>query len=120
MLYGTASMALTSSYVELTTSSSWASSSLSSSYAINSTPIRSGIVSGSEFGASISGVLTASISFTRPFQSELYSVSVTADESPRIWLATNRSNSGFVINSGESGGISGIVMWQAIYVGEYN
>lgn len=112
----TASYAVSTSFANVVSSSY----SETSSYVWGASPIKAGILSGSVFGASFNGDLTASVNFIRPFSSNLYSISITADMSPRIWLAVSRSINGFIIDSGDSNTIVGDVMWQAIYIGEYN
>lgn len=101
-----------------------ASYSITASYALNAgggnIPIKSGIVSGSIFGMSSLGTLTSSVSFTTPFNDNMYTVGIFGEISARIWLSLSKSAAGFIIDSGDSRTINGTVMWQAIYVGEYN
>ena len=110
-----------SPWADYARSSSWASSSISSSrsitasYASGVPTIKSGIVSGSAFSGSSR---TSSVSFTKPFPNNNYSITVTGDNS-RTWTISNRVSGSFTINTNSAQVLSGSVYWQAITVGEF-
>ena len=97
-------------------SASWASSSLSSSYASGIPTIKSGIVAGATF--STTNPRTASIVFAKPFLDNNYSVTVTG-ESSRTWTIQSKVSGSFVINSNNGGAIANNTFWHAIATGEY-
>jgi hypothetical protein len=122
-----ASYALTSSYdIQLQISDSWASSSLSASVAVSAsfattasyvlsasyvnsaTHVEFGIISGSDF---VGAPLIYNIFYTKLFPNTIYTVSIIGDEA-RIWSTTNRSVSGFTINSNSNAALTEMVMWR--------
>jgi hypothetical protein len=111
----TASYAITSSYeMEVEISSSWASASISSSYALSSsytrptTHVEWGIISGSDF---VGNPKIYNISYSLAFPNTIYIVSIIGDE-PRAWSTANRSPDGFSINSNSNAPLAEMVMWR--------
>ena len=87
-LYGTASFALTASYVDT---------------------LKAGSGSAASFGGS---PLTASITFTTPFSNNLYAITVTGEDA-RSWTIQSKVSGSFVVNSNSSTALTGPVYWIA-------
>lgn len=93
-------------------SSSFATYSVTSSYALNSAQsvhIEKGIISGSLFGGN---PMTSSIYFNLPFESSIYTISVVGEDL-RGWSISERSATGFVVNSNSNKALTGMVFWRA-------
>src|SRR5579862_5284991 len=98
----------TASYSLFAVSASWAPSSASPPVLPPSPPdtiqIENGIVSGSDFTGS---PRCYDISYTNPFDDDIYVVSIIGDDA-RIWSTSNRSTTGFTINSNSNTPINGM------------
>ncbi len=107
-LYGTATTAsfVTASNVKGTIVSS--SYAFSASYAPPKTHVEFGILSGSAFSGSPQSY---DIVYTNSFPNNIYSVSVIGDEA-RMWSTSNRSSTGFTINSNSNQPLTQMVMWR--------
>ena len=103
------------------TSASWASHSFSASYTTTSSytlgipTIKNGIIVGTAFSGSPK---TSSITFTKPFVDNNYSVVVTG-ESSRTWTIQNKVSGSFQINSNNNTAFINNVFWQAMTTGEF-
>ena len=109
------------------TSASFASNSISSSFtttasfavtasfALGMPSIKSGIASGSAFAGSPK---TITITFTKAFPDNNYSVTVTG-ESSRTYTIQSKVSGSFVINANNNTAFTNFVFWQAITGGEF-
>ena len=104
------------------TSASFASASITSSFAVTASyvelsglnPTKRGIVNGSAFS---NNPKTAKITFTSSFVDNNYSIVVSA-ESLRLFSIQNKDSGSFEINSNEDVAFTENVFWNASYCGE--
>lgn len=77
--------------------------------------------SGSVPAASFTGTpRTATVTFSTPFASANYTVTVTSTDDGRSWKVPSASmlTTGFTINSQANAALTGPVMWQAVMIGQ--
>jgi hypothetical protein len=76
--------------------------------------------SGSVLANSFSGTpLVSSVTFSSAYSNTDYSISIMGEDI-RTWSISNKSNSGFTINSNSSTSLEGTTYWQTIEYGENN
>lgn len=76
---------------------------------------KSGIVASGSFVGP--GIRTAAVVFAAAFSDNLYSVTVTGEDS-RSWQISGKSSAGFTISANSGVALSGNTFWQAIKTGE--
>lgn len=92
-----------------------ASYATTASYTFGVPAIKSGIAAGGSFAGNPK---TITITFTKPFANNNYSVTVTG-ESSRTWTIASKVSGSFIISANNNTAFATNVFWQAIYVGEY-
>ena len=119
-LYGTASYSVTASYAMnggsgggSSVSSSWASQSLSASYALSAswTPsphVEKGLISASSFSGTPQ---TFTVNYTQPFINTIYVVSVIGEDA-RLWSSEARTTTSFVISTNSNQSLTGMVSYR--------
>ena len=108
----TASYALTASYVETAQTASYVLQAVSASYALTASYVPSiKALSGSV--ASFFGTpFSSSVTFASPYATNLYAVSVIGEDL-RAWSVSDKTTTGFTINSNSSVSLTGPIYWIA-------